>query len=326
MTGFSTGLRVGGMALDIVEDSEALLTVRDWVRWGASRFEQAGLCYGHGTDNALDEAYALVMHALHLPRGVPDVYLDARLTPAERGAVAELLRRRVESRLPAPYLTAEAWFAGLSFYVDERVLVPRSPLAELIESGCEPWLQPERVSRVLDIGTGSGCIAIACAYAFGQAVVDAVDRSVDALEVARTNIARHDLGARVRAMEADVYPGLESPARYDLIISNPPYVSETEMAAMPDEYRHEPAVALAGGRDGLGVVRRILAGAPRHLAADGILVVEVGNSAEALMAAYPQVPFLWLSFERGGDGVFLLSAEEVRAHAATFEAGVGDGR
>lgn len=313
------------MVLDIVEDSEALLTVRDWVRWGASRFEQAGLCYGHGTDNALDEAYALVMHALHLPRGVPDGYLDARLTPAERAAVAGLLRRRIDSRLPAPYLTAEAWFAGLSFYVDERVLVPRSPLAELIEHGCEPWLQPERVSRVLDIGTGSGCIAIACAYAFDQAVVDAVDRSVDALEVARTNIARHDLGARVRAIEADVYPRLESSTRYDLIISNPPYVSETEMAAMPDEYRREPAIALAGGDDGLSVVRRILAGAPRYLAADGILVVEVGNSAEALMAAYPQVPFLWLSFERGGDGVFLLSAEEVRAHGATFEAGVGHG-
>ena len=314
------------MTLDIKRDWEGLLTVCDWVRWGSSRFEQAGLCYGHGTDNPLDEAYALVMHALHLPRGVPDAYLEARLTPTERVAVAELLMRRIERRVPAPYLTAEAWFAGLPFYVDERVLVPRSPLAELIERGFEPWLEPEQVSRVLDIGTGSGCIAIACAYAFGEAVVDAVDLSADALEVARANIARHDLSARVRAIEADVYQGLESAARYDLIISNPPYVSETEMAAMPDEYRREPVVALAGGHDGLGVVRRILAGAPRHLADHGILVVEVGAGAEALMAAYPQVPFLWLSFERGGEGVFLLSAEEVRAHAEIFEAGVGHGR
>ncbi len=299
------------------QETATLRTIRDLVRWGASRFNEEGLFFGHGTDNALDEAFALVLSALYLEDGIPDGYLEARITDSEREQVLALFRRRIEERLPAAYLTNLARFAGLNFYVDERVLVPRSPIAELIEAGFEPWLRPEGVGRVLDLCTGSGCIAIGCAYAFPDASVDAVDLSPGALEVTRVNIARHELEERVEAIRSDLFQALRG-RRYDLIVSNPPYVSRDEYHRLPAEYRCEPALGLEAGEDGLDLVARILAQAADHLEPDGILVVEVGSSAEVLMTRYPEVPFLWLDFERGGDGVFLLTAEQVSDYQAAF--------
>jgi ribosomal protein L3 glutamine methyltransferase len=296
--------------LDTLADE--LLTARDLIRWGASRFNEARLHFGHGTDNAVDEANVLVLHGLHLPLDVPPSLLDGRLTRAERLAVLELLARRVEGRLPAAYLTHEAWFAGLPFYVDERVLVPRSLLGEVVEAGFSPWLEGVEVRRVLDLGTGSGCIAIACALAFPDATVDAVDISADALAVAWRNAEAHGVQDRVHLHCTDLYADLPA-ERYQLIVSNPPYVDADELARMPEEYRKEPRVGLAAGPDGLAVVRRILAGAAAFLAPDGILVVEVGASRPALEAAYPDAPFLWLELQRGEDEVFVLTAEEVAA-------------
>lgn len=308
------------MAVEPIESvCEALHTVRDFVRWGASEFGRAGLVFGHGTDNALDEACSLVLHALQLPRGMPDVYLAATLTREERLRAVKLLRRRVEERKPAPYLVGEAWFAGLPFHVDERVLVPRSPVAELIEDGFAPFVVVEDVHRLLDVGTGSGCIAVACALAFADARVDAVDVSDGALQVARSNVTRHGLDARVRCLRSNLFERLEG-ERYDIIVSNPPYVDAREMQALPDEYRHEPVLALAGGNDGLDLVRALLAEAAGHLNEDGIIVVEVGNSEAALQRAFPDVPFLWLELERGGHGVFMLTAHQVHEHADAFRA------
>ncbi len=289
---------------------DQLQTLRDWIRWGASRFNEAGLFFGHGTDNALDEAVELVLFALHLPHDLPVQYLDGRLSRVERETVHALLRRRVEERVPAAYLTHRAWFAGLEFYVDENVLVPRSPMAELIEAGFSPWADEERVGRVLDLCTGSGCIGIAVAMHMPHAEVDLVDISEPALAVARRNLADYALEERVRAIRSDLYDGLGG-EQYDLIVSNPPYVGAEEMASLPDEYRREPALGLAGGDDGLDLVRRILHQAPDHLAPAGVIIVEVGNSAETLAEAFPQVPFTWLDFERGGEGVFLLTREQL---------------
>ncbi|GAB4345090.1 MAG: 50S ribosomal protein L3 N(5)-glutamine methyltransferase [Gammaproteobacteria bacterium] len=297
--------------------ADELRTLRDLVRWGASRFGEAELHYGHGTDNALDEALALALSALHLDHALPGDYLDARLTRQERAAVLVLFRRRIDERKPAPYLTHQARFAGLEFYVDERVLVPRSPIAELIEQGFEPWLSGVEIHRVLDLCTGSGCIAIACAYAFPDARVDAVDLSSQALEVARINVGRHGLEERVALIESDLFQAIPG-ERYDLIVSNPPYVSAREMSELPPEYRFEPSLGLAAGEDGLEVIRRILASAPEHLTPDGILVAEVGNSEAALQQRFPQIPFLWLDFDRGGHGVFLLTASQLAEHRDAF--------
>ena len=295
-----------------------LLTLRDWVRWGASQFNEHGLFFGHGTDNALDESLALVLHALYLDHAMSADYLDARVTGEEVKRIMQLFHERIDRRVPAAYLIGEARFAGLDFHVDENVLVPRSPIAELVEQGFSPWLDPEHVGSVLDLCTGSGCIGIACAYAFPQALVDLSDISPAALEVAARNIERHRLEGRVRALRADVYDGLDG-EQYDLIVSNPPYVSSAEMAELPAEYRHEPELGLEAGDDGMDVVARILAGAAGYLRPGGIMVVEVGASAELLMARYPEVPFLWLDFERGGDGVFLLTAEQLDEFRDSFE-------
>lgn len=295
------------------------MTVEQLIRHGADQLERAQVCFGHGTDNAWDEAAELVFYGAGLRHeDAPEVY--PMMVPAEqRDAILRLFERRISERVPAAYLTHRMWFAGIEFYVDERVLVPRSPIAELIEARFSPWIDAEQVQSVLDIGTGSGCIAIAAALAFPDARVDAADVSNDALEVARMNIARHGLGERVRAVRSDVFDALDG-RRYDIIVSNPPYVGAEEMSSLPDEYRREPELGLRAGADGLDIVRRILAGASQHLNPGGILIVEVGNSEDALVQAYPRVPFTWLEFERGGGGVFLLTADDLRAHEAEFQA------
>ena len=296
---------LGARARDAVQE---LRTIVDLVRWGAARLDAAGVVFGHGTDNAVDEALALVLHAAGLGPGAPESLFASRLTRAERRGAADLIVRRIRDRVPAPYLTGRAWFAGLEFACDARALVPRSPIAEWIERGFEPWLDPDSVERVLEIGTGGGAIAIACAMAFPNATVDAIDVSDAALELARENCAAHDVGDRVGLFRSDVYDGVSD--RYDLIVSNPPYVDAETMAALDPEYRHEPRVGLEAGADGLDCVRRILAGANRHLRSGGVLVCEVGASRLALERAFPAVAFTWLDLSRGGEGVFLLEAAQ----------------
>lgn len=296
---------------------DELHTLVDFIRWGASRFAEAELYYGHGTNNAVDDAMALVLHTLHLPFGISSELFSSRLTRSEKQTILELFDQRINKRIPVPYLTHEAWFAGLSFYVDERVLVPRSPIAELIEQGFTPWIDADNVEHVLDLCTGSGCIAIACALALPYAQVDASDISIDALAVADINIQRHHLDGRVQAHQADLFNGLPA-QRYDLIVSNPPYVDAEDMASLPDEFHHEPELGLASGNDGLDACVQILAEASSWLSDDGVLIVEVGNSAHALAMRFPDVPFLWLEFERGGDGVFLLTASQLNEFKNDF--------
>ncbi|MDG4553301.1 MAG: 50S ribosomal protein L3 N(5)-glutamine methyltransferase [Candidatus Competibacter sp.] len=289
-----------------------LHTIRDLIRWGASRMNEAGLHFGHGTDNAIDEAAALVLHALHLPPDLHVEYFQSRLTPAEKRTALHLLKRRIAERKPAAYLIQRAWFMGLPFYVDERVLVPRSPLAELIERHFAPWLPDSRaVGGVLDLGAGSGCIGIACAYAFPDARVDLADISAEALEVARRNVDEHGLEDQIEIIQSDLFSALKG-RRYDLIVSNPPYVGLEELDGLPAEYRHEPRLGLVAGAEGLDVVLEILRQAADYLTRDGLLIVEVGNAQYALCEMLPDVPFTWLEFERGGQGVFLLNAAQLR--------------
>ncbi|TLX64724.1 50S ribosomal protein L3 N(5)-glutamine methyltransferase [Stutzerimonas nosocomialis] len=293
-----------------------LRTLRDYIRWAVSRFHTERLFFGHGTDNAWDDARQLVLGALHLPYEIADSYLDCRLEDDEREHLTELLRRRIEERIPTAYLLGQAWFCGLPFIVDERVLVPRSPIAELIEQQFRPWLAQEP-ARILDLCTGSGCIGIACAYEFMDAEVVLADLSFDALEIANRNIEHHGLEERVYTVQGDGFDGLPG-QRFDLIVSNPPYVDAEDFADMPPEFGHEPALGLACGEDGLDLVRRMLAEAADHLTDKGTLIVEVGNSQVHVQALYPEVDFTWLEFSRGGHGVFLLAASQCREHQALF--------
>ncbi|GIU53544.1 MULTISPECIES: 50S ribosomal protein L3 N(5)-glutamine methyltransferase [Shewanella] len=295
-----------------------LRTVGDMLRWAVSRFNDANIYYGHGTDNAWDEAISLVFHALHLPEEIGQQVVNSNLTSSEKHKIVELIIRRVRERLPVPYLTNKARFADLEFYVDERVLVPRSPIAEMINNGFSPWLYNKPVSRVMDLCTGSGCIAIACAYAFEDAEVDALDISEDALEVAQINIESLNVLDRVFPIQSDIFSSIEKGPHYDLIVSNPPYVDEEDIGDMPDEYRHEPAIGLASGRDGLDLTKRILANAADYLTPDGLLVVEVGNSMVHLNEQFPDVPFTWVEFEHGGDGVFVLTYDQLVENESLF--------
>ncbi|MBE0507657.1 MAG: 50S ribosomal protein L3 N(5)-glutamine methyltransferase [Marinospirillum sp.] len=299
---------------------QELQTLRDFVRWALTNFNSHHLYYGHGTDNAWDEALHLVLGSLHLPWDSDDRLLDARLTQLEREKLLELIRRRCEDRTPLPYLLGESWFAGLSFKVDARVLIPRSPIAELIQDGFAPWFnEDEAPARILDLCTGSGCIGIACAYAFPTAHVTLSDVSEDALMVASENISHHHLSDRVVSTSSDLFAALGGET-FDLIVSNPPYVDLRDLSLMPEEYHQEPELALAAGDDGLDLVRIILAQARKHLNEGGVLVVEVGNSETHLEALFPQVPFLWVEFESNASGVFVLTAEQLDEFQADFDA------
>ncbi|QFU22149.1 50S ribosomal protein L3 N(5)-glutamine methyltransferase [Shewanella eurypsychrophilus] len=295
-----------------------LRTIGDMLRWGVSRFNDADIYYGHGTDNAWDEVIALVFHALHLPEEIGQQVINSNLTSSEKHKIVELIIRRVRERLPVPYLTNKAFFAGLEFFVDERVLVPRSPIAEMIANRFSPWLYNKPVNRILDLCTGSACIAIACAYEFEEAEVDALDISSDALDVAQINIENLGVMSRVFPIESDIFSAIPKGPHYDLIVSNPPYVDAEDIDDMPDEYQHEPAIGLASGRDGLDLTKRILANAADYLTEDGLLVVEVGNSMVQLTEQFPDVPFTWVSFENGGDGVFVLTRDQLVENETLF--------
>lgn len=290
---------------------DELITVRDWLRWAITRFEEAGLFYGHGTDNAWDEAAWLILATLKLPRDRLEPFLDARLTHSERLVLLDRLQQRITRHVPVAYLTQEAWLGPLRFYVDERVIVPRSYFAELLEDGFAPWVEdPDTLTRALDLCTGSGCLAIVMAHVFPHAEIDAIDLSPDALAVARRNIDDYDLSNRVHAIESDLFAAVKN-RRYDLIISNPPYVTTEAMDALPPEYRHEPALALAAGSDGLDVVRRILASAGKHLTPTGVIAIEVGHNRDLVDAAFPELELTWLDTEHAQGKVFLLQRDQL---------------
>ncbi|WP_405078051.1 50S ribosomal protein L3 N(5)-glutamine methyltransferase [Pectobacterium versatile] len=286
-----------------------LHTIQDMLRWAVSRFNAANVYYGHGTDNPWDEAIQLVLPSLYLPLDIPEDMYTSRLITSERQRIVERVIRRVNERIPVAYLTNKAWFCGLEFYVDERVLVPRSPIGELINNYFDEQL-PKTPNHILDLCTGSGCIAIACAQAFPEAEVDAVDISSDALAVTEQNIQQHGLEYRVTPIRSDLFRDLPA-IRYDLIVTNPPYVDEEDMFDLPQEFRFEPELGLAAGNDGLDLVRRILACAPDYLSDDGVLICEVGNSMVHLIDQYPDIPFTWLEFDNGGDGVFMLTQSQL---------------
>ena len=296
-----------------------LATIIDFIRYGASRFSAAGLTFGHSHDNPIDEATHLVLASLHLPPDIPPAYGAGRLTAEERANVLALIERRVNERLPVAYLVGETWFAGLKFKSDRRALVPRSPIAELIETGFTPWLDERHVERALDLCTGSGCIGLAMAEYRPDWHVDIVDISSDALSLARENLAFHDLEARVEAIQSDLFAGVAG-RKYDLIVSNPPYVTEDEYAALPGEYAHEPKLGLTSGEDGLDLCLRMLDQAAGYLTDEGLLIVEVGESEHALSALLPEVPFVWIEFKVGPMGVFALERRDLVEHAAAIHA------
>lgn len=299
---------------------DQLVTIRDYLRWATSRFEESELYYGHGCDSVWDEAVHLVLQALYLPLDIDSRVLDARLTTIERERVIEWIYRRVVDRVPLPYITNKAYFAGKEFYVDSRVLIPRSPIGELITNHFEPWVASDRIHSVLDLCTGSGCIGIASLDAFPDANITLSDISADALDVAKRNINLHHVSDQVKLVQSDLFKNLGG-ERFDLIVSNPPYVDQKDLDDMPKEYHSEPKLGLEAGVDGLDVVKRILAQAPHHLNENGVLIVEVGNSQYALQDLYPKVPFTWISFENGGDGVFLLTADELVKYHEVFVKG-----
>ena len=301
----------------IDEAVEELGSVNDMMRWAVSHFNGAGLFYGHGTDNAWDEAVQLILPTLNLTPMLSEEIRVARLTRSERRQVAELVARRVVERIPAPYLTNKAWFCDIEFYVDERVIVPRSPIGELIKQHFSPWLTVEP-ARIMDLCTGSGCIAIALAREFPEAEVDAIDISEDALDVTQINIDMYGLEQQVIPIASDLFAGLPAGDKYDLIVSNPPYVDEEDMFDLPDEFRHEPELALAAGHDGLVLAKRILATAGEFLSEHGVLVVEVGNSFVQLQEQYPDVPFQWVEFAYGGLGVFVLTKAQLDEYSEQF--------
>ena len=294
-------------SIEISAAINELRTLRDMLRWAVSHFNEHEVVLGHGNDDPWDEALALILHALHLPWDADPRILDARLTTFEREKVAGIIGRRIEERIPSAYLTGTAWFAGMPFSVDQRVLVPRSPIGELIEKQFSPWVKPEKVQDILDLCTGSGCIGIACANYFPDALVDCVDLSEGALDVTETNVTQHGLEGQVNVIYSDLFEALEG-RTYDIIVSNPPYVNSEDMNILPDEYHHEPRMGLD---DGLQVVRRMLPEIGRHLKADGVCIIEVGNSWLALEESYPDVPFTWVDFERGGHGVFVLTKQQI---------------
>lgn len=292
-------------------ERKELLTLRDLLRYAVTRFSAAKLSFGHGTDNAWDEAVYLTLHTLHLPPDTLEPFLDARILPSERERVLGVIDRRVQERVPAAYLTQEAWLRGHRFYVDKRVIVPRSPIAELLESGLSPWVDhPDDVSRALDMCTGSGCLAILAALAFPYAQVDAVDTSDDALAVARRNVEDYGLQERLTLHRSDLFSALPK-AAYDVIVCNPPYVNANSMDALPAEFRHEPSLALAGGTDGMDLVRRILAAAPDYLTERGVLVLEIGHEHAHFAAAFPGLEPVWLETEAQGDPILLLTREQL---------------
>ena len=292
-----------------------LSTLRDMMRFAVSRFSEAGLFFGHGSDNAWDEAAYLLLHTLHLPIDRLEPFMDARLTGSERADVLEVIGRRISERVPAAYITHEAWLSDYRFYVDERVIVPRSHIAELLREQLSPWVDdPWAVRNVLDMCTGSGCLAILAAHAFPEAKVDAVDISPDALVVARRNVDDYDLAARLRLIESNAFAALDGKV-YDVIISNPPYVNAESMRALPEEYRREPELALASGEDGLDFVRILLKEAAKHLARKGLLIVEIGHNREALEMAFPDTSFTWLDTSAGDENVFMLRREDLPAGA-----------
>ena len=293
-----------------------LSTLRDLMRFAVSRFTEAKLFFGHGTDNAWDEAAYLLLHTLHLPIDRLDPFMDARLTSDERAAALGMVERRIKERLPAAYLTHEAWLGDYRFYVDERVIVPRSHIAELLREQFSPWIEdPWAVHRVLDLCTGSACLAILAAEAFPEALIDAVDLSSDALAVARRNVDDYGLAARLKLIQSDAFAGIQG-QRYDVILSNPPYVNAESMAALPEEYLREPQLALASGEDGLDFTRIILREAANHLNPEGVLVVEIGHNRDELEEAFPETPFTWLDTSAGDQHVFMLRCEDLPELAA----------
>jgi ribosomal protein L3 glutamine methyltransferase len=303
--------------IDQEQVTKELKTVRDFIRWTCSLLNEHDVYLGHGNVSVWDESVQLVMAAIYLSWNNDAAVLDARLLSHEKKRIIDFVKQRVEERKPLPYITNEAWFMEMPFYVDERVLIPRSPIAQLLETEFSPFLRSGPVGHILDLCTGSGCIGIACAYVFEEAEVDLIDISEDALEVARINIEQHELEERVTPIHSDLFEAVKG-MKYDLIVSNPPYVDQDDFETMPVEFQHEPELALTSGPDGLDITRRILREACDYLTDDGLLVVEVGNSEVHLMEQFPHVPLIWIDLPNGGNGVFAISAQELKQYRDEF--------